>query len=222
MLFTNEVQVIDVSNGGIFVKADRRFEIGREYSVKLEYEDKVLSLHGIVAWSALSERGEGSFGRTVPIYKAGIRFADISMEKLNELIAHMGSAMPDGHESEQVNRTVTPGVQRVAPKKTVLKPRERYRLKKISLRGLLIESERELAIEATLPMELSLLGKRSIGLLGRVAYCLKGEAEGASLYHIGIDFIDMSERDREKLRGFLSLIERKDGSSSCFVTVQPA
>ncbi|MCL5422550.1 MAG: PilZ domain-containing protein [Nitrospirae bacterium] len=54
MLFTSEVKPIDVSIGGICLKADRRFEIGREYTLKLEYDDKILSVNGSVVWSVLS------------------------------------------------------------------------------------------------------------------------------------------------------------------------
>jgi len=50
MLFAAEVDVIDISFGGISLRADRRFDIDREYSVKFKYKDEEVCDHMVYAY----------------------------------------------------------------------------------------------------------------------------------------------------------------------------
>ncbi len=85
MVSANKVELIDISIGGISLKADKRLEIGGEYSLDLEYgEDRTLSLSGAVVWSILT--GTIEKPRRALVYKAGMRFNYVSMIKLNEVI----------------------------------------------------------------------------------------------------------------------------------------
>ncbi len=34
MLFTNDVKILDISMGGVLLKADRRLNIGRDYTIQ--------------------------------------------------------------------------------------------------------------------------------------------------------------------------------------------
>jgi hypothetical protein len=226
MLFANEVKVVDVSMSGISLQSERRFEIGREYLVKLAYEDKVLSLNGIVSWSVLSQQGEGTLGEGIPFYRAGIRFTTVPVEKLNELIEIIESHKRDSSEVDELHKV---SGQRLntrfyidPPSKTILNLPISYRVRKMSLSGMLVESDHELAIETRLPMEISLNGNGLISFKGRVASCLKGEAEGNARYNIGIEYINMSLENKEKLKDFIRLLENMEEDSSFFVTVQAA
>ncbi len=85
MVSASEVKLFDISLGGISLKADKRLEIGGEYSLQLEYgENRTLSLSGAVVWSMLTGTIEEPHRAT--IYKAGMRFNYVSMIKLNEII----------------------------------------------------------------------------------------------------------------------------------------
>ncbi len=76
MIFASMVKLNDISANGVSLNADRRMEIGRVYPLKLEFQNKVLPVSGVVIWSRLNELGERPSGEMVPIYKAGIRFRD--------------------------------------------------------------------------------------------------------------------------------------------------
>jgi Tfp pilus assembly protein PilZ len=226
MLFANEVRVINICMSGISLKSDRRFEIGREYSLKLEYEDKVLPLNGAVMWSVLSGRGRGLFGENIPIYKAGIKFTTVPTDKLNELIDVVMDVIDsherDHYELEELHKVSEQGLINtrfhIDPiEKTVLNSPVSYRLRKVSLNGMVIESGHELAIGTRLPMELSLPGNRVISFDGRIAYCLKMQAEGKALHSIGIEFAEMSLTHRERLKEFMLHLDNKNECSSFFV-----
>ncbi|HYA11924.1 MAG TPA: PilZ domain-containing protein, partial [Thermodesulfovibrionales bacterium] len=61
-----------------------------------------------------------------------------------------------------------------------------------------------------LPMEMTLTENSSIRFLGRVTHCLliKKDTEH---YNIGIEFIDMIEKDKETLAEFIHLVESVKG-----------
>lgn len=86
MIAATEVKVVDISIGGIGIRANRRLNIGHEYALKLEARDKVLSLKGMVVWSKLSDNMLGSHGEVVPVYTAGLKFKAISDDKITQLL----------------------------------------------------------------------------------------------------------------------------------------
>ncbi len=91
IILTNEVNVLDISIDGMLVKADRRFDIGGQYWLRLRYGDNVLSLKGVVMWSVLSELRRTSADSRVPLYKAGIKFIDMARDKYDALIDFISS-----------------------------------------------------------------------------------------------------------------------------------
>ncbi len=223
MLFANEVNVLDISTSGISLKADRRLEIGREYSLKLGYADKILALNGVVMWSILNELRKISADEIAPLYQAGLKFTDISTDKLNELIDFITFHKQSDYELEVLN---TANGQRLGTRvhidptpKPILQFPLTYTLKKLSLSGMLVESEHELALESRLPMEISLPGNESISCTGRVAYCVKADTEDVVLYSIGIEFMDMPDEDKDRLEKFIKALDERDEGPSSFVKI---
>jgi len=224
MLFANKVTVIDLCMSGISLQGDKRFEIGREYAVKLGYEDKVLSLKGTVVWSVLSGKSEGFFGNVGPIYKAGVKFTAAPLDKLSGLIDMIGSQKQRYSGLDSAHKVSR---QLPAPKKFQINPPQKpildmpggYRLKRVSLNGLLVESEREIAIGTRLPMAISLPGNIAISFMGKVAYsyCLRAETASNTRYNVGIAYIDMSLDHKEKLKRLIRFLEDKSEASSLLV-----
>jgi c-di-GMP-binding flagellar brake protein YcgR len=87
---------------------------------------------------------------------------------------------------------------------------ESYGVKKISLGGMLIESESPLEIEERIPMEIILPGDIHIKFLGRIASSLKVSEVGTSRYNIGIEFIEMPEEDKKKLQEFILVLDKAE------------
>jgi len=90
IMCTNNVKVLDISSGGISIKADRRLNIGSSYLFKLEDKGEVLTIRGTVVYSKLRESRQGSNGDIVPVYVAGLKFTTVSDEKkINDIINFM-------------------------------------------------------------------------------------------------------------------------------------
>ena len=89
MALADHVQVLDISEGGISLKADLRFNIGRQYTLTIKTKHMASTVKGIIVWSSLSESKKDVKGNIVPIYKAGLQFTDVSREAINEIIGSL-------------------------------------------------------------------------------------------------------------------------------------
>jgi hypothetical protein len=89
MALADHVQVLDISEGGISLKADIRLNIGRQYTLTIETKRNASTVKGIIVWSSLIENKEDAKGNIVPIYKAGLQFTNVSREAINEIIGSL-------------------------------------------------------------------------------------------------------------------------------------
>ena len=205
MIFASNVKIIDISLGGISLKADRRLNIGSEYTLTVSSKGKVFSTKCIVVWSFIKESMEDLKGNIVPIYTAGMLFKDASNKKIEEIVNfiedHKLDVMVDLHVLSGQRLNVR--VQIEAPDNAVLNFHENYKVKKLSLGGMQIESMYELGIEHKWPMKIIFRGDKAIQFLGRVAWCFLVKKMGQEHYDIGIEFLDMSEHGNEILNEFI-------------------
>lgn len=205
LTFATDVTLLDISMGGISLKADRRLNIGCKYVIKLEDKKKTIALKGEVAWSALSGTRMTPDGETIPLYTAGMKFVDLSQEKTAELLYFV-----EHHRKEEV----PPAVDRRHnvrfligdPGKAILNYPADYKVKVVSLSGMLIETSHSLACESRIPMELSLHDESRISFVGRVVTCQMAGNNDKRQYDIGIEFIDVTDKDREVLRSFIAYV----------------
>jgi c-di-GMP-binding flagellar brake protein YcgR len=212
MMFANDVEIHDISVGGISLRVDRRLNIGNEYTLKIgDSKNKTISLKGSVVWSKISGTKKGLKDEIIPIYSAGMKFVTMSAERIKELTTFL-----EGQENFSREKLHSPSGLRcsmrflVSPplKKAVLDVRESYAVKKLSLGGMLIESESPLEINDRVPMEILLPGDTPIEFLGRTASCLKVPEGDHSRYDIGIEFVEMTEADKRKLHEFVLVLEK--------------
>ena len=106
MALADHVQVLDISEGGISLKADIRLNIGRQYTLTIKTKRNVSTVKGIIVWSSLIENKEDAKGNIVPIYKAGLQFTNVSREAINEIIGSLQYKKQDvniSNDSEYVN-----------------------------------------------------------------------------------------------------------------------
>jgi hypothetical protein len=213
MMFANEVEIHDISVGGISIRVDRRLNMGSVYTLNVGDGNKTISLKGSIVWSMMSGTKKGTRGEVIPIYTAGIKFVTMSTDKMRELTNFL-----DVHANflrEEVDKAggMRCSMRFLVPstlKKAVLDVAENYAVVKLSLGGMLISSESPLEIEERIPMEILLSGDTQIKFVGRIASCLKTGEEGHSRYDIGIEFVEMSEGDRMKLQEFVLVLDKAD------------
>jgi len=81
------VKIIDISKSGVFVKADRKLDIGKKYALKIKYENNILFVKAVVVWSLLEDNVEDANGNIIPIYIAGMQFTDVLQGNITEIIS---------------------------------------------------------------------------------------------------------------------------------------
>jgi len=211
MVLAKYVKILNISIGGISLQTEKRLNVGSQYTLKIEGKGKVITIKGMVVWSLLSESIGDTRGNIIPIYKAGMKFIDLSKEKSNEIAQFIEDHKLD--IDKQVDLYCPDGLRlhvriRIKnPEKAELKFHESYKVKKLSLGGMLIESEHALETESSLPMEMTLTEDKSIAFSGKVTSCLLMKKNNFEHYEIGINFLDISEKDRAILHDFLKLLD---------------
>ena len=86
MLFAKNVEIIDISIGGISFITDRSLDVGSGYILRIEWEGKGLTVKVLVRWSAISEEMEYPGGGPAQVYKIGMEFSDVPEEDIRRII----------------------------------------------------------------------------------------------------------------------------------------
>ena len=212
MLFANSVDIIDVSAGGISLKTDKRLNIGNEYTLKLEGDDDLISVKGTIVRSSLHESRKAANGDMVPIYSVAMKFNDVSHKKICELVKFMEShgeadMSPQVHWLSGLRFNIRFHVSE-SGKASLVCP-ESYIVKKISMGGMLIETDNAMPVDETLPMEISLSDRKKIIFLGRVASCISINRGGRNRHEIGIEFLNMPAERSKVLNDFISVFDQQ-------------
>src|SRR4030066_159237 len=79
----------------------------------------------------------------------------------------------------------------------------KYEVKKMSLSGMLVETEYALDLNSNYDIEL-FLGDNVLKIIGRIAYCEKIDSDDVTKYNIGIEFAEVSDNDKVTLKEFLN------------------
>jgi hypothetical protein len=204
MTFASEVEIVNMSLSGVALKLGRRLNIGSEYTLKLEVNDKTLSVKGMIVWSALDERKSGAKGEDVLVYSAGMKFTDVLTQRLMELVAFI-----DANKLIEEKRLGGLRFYIDAPGKALLDVPRPYHVKVISIRGMLIEADYRLEPEQRCPMEMTMQeGQPPLAFMGRVAFCGEPQTE-TGVHQLGIEFLDLSSADRNRLDAFIQSLAKR-------------
>lgn len=198
MVFASQVDILNLSMGGVAIKADRRLNIGGEYTLKLELAGEAVEIKGVVVWSVMSGAHKAGDADTVPEYSAGLRFRDIFTERVLKLMAFI-----DRHKVFEEHRVGGIRFRIDAPGKALLDSPEEYRVRLISRSGMLIETHHDLELERVYPMEVSPAGMEPIRFAGRVASAVALGTDTPQRCEFGIEFLSLPPEDDERLQAFI-------------------
>jgi Tfp pilus assembly protein PilZ len=207
MLLARYVKILNMSIGGIAVQTDKRMTVGNQYTLKIESKGQTLNVKGVVVWSVLGESIKDAGDNIIPIYTAGMKFTDTSPEKTGEIVDFIEAHKRD--VDKEVDLYSPSGLRlhvRIHiedPEKAVLDSQEGYRVRNLSFSGMLMESEHPFETGSKLPMEITLSEKETIRVSGRVVSCTLMKGDAMDHYHVGIEFQDISAKDRKILKAFL-------------------
>jgi c-di-GMP-binding flagellar brake protein YcgR len=206
MFFTTEVKIVDISFGGVALRLNKRLNMGQEYTLKIESESETISLKGIVVWENMTSLIGEIKDKEFPIYEVGIKFQEVLTGKGANLLNFIS-----GNISDKSIKTRVQGlrVKINQPEKAVIvNDSDSYYVKMIGLGGMLIESKEELDLEGRFSMEMSFSEDvNPIKFLGRTAYCVEIPGNTPKRYDTGIEFIEMNEKDRARLKEFIDILQ---------------
>jgi Tfp pilus assembly protein PilZ len=213
MAFAKDVEIIDISVGGISLKSSKKLSLGSEHMIELKHKDKVIFVKSRVVWSFLTGRLKDLTGALIPIYTVGMQFIDVPNEIINE-IAHF---IEEHKEEEDKIRHIYVGSEQrhyvryniTASAKAKLAFSESCEVKVLSIGGMLIESEHAQEIGNRLQMQLFLSEDEFINLLGRVSSCRLISDRDPEHFDIGVEFLEMSEQDEDVLKAFVNSLHKK-------------
>ena len=201
MLFTDEVELDNISVNGACIRAKRDLNVGRKYLIRIPGKQSPLYVGSAVVWKQECAATEGA----PPSCKAGLRFLSTSPEDLVRLKDFMRtSGVPDDRRVSDTYRPAPLRFNIKANERAVLKCPEVLSVKKISIGGMLMGSRCALAIEEKYPFKLRLSGAAEpIKISGRIASIVAHSENMTTNYDIGVEFLSMDDSDRNRLDGFI-------------------
>ena len=202
LLYSSDLEVLNISIDGAAIETTKRLELNRDYTFRIKYKDINLTLKGRVVWAILVSKEKKDPKTSIPVYRAGVAFADTLSEKANMLL----DFIEDNKIRTFENRLGTVRFKITNTDNIKIDLPHRYKVKKISLAGMLTETEYPLEIDSHHDIEL-FLNDRVVNIVGRIANCEKIEAEKTLIYNTGIEFIQMSDIDIKLLESYLETLE---------------
>lgn len=197
LTFVLNVKILNMSLDGMAVEANHMISVNKEYTIKANHKGEILNLKGKVVWSKLYKTIVSPAGEVVPIYRAGIKFEDVLSEKTLSLLKFI-----------EENRILTLekrilGRFNLKPGDAHIQCPHNFTVRKISLSGMLIESETPLKIDSEFLMTLTKSdGGKDVSVKGRVASLFEPETSDTP-YRIGIEFVSLADRDIEVLKEYI-------------------
>jgi len=201
LIYTSDLEILNISIDGAAIETTKRLELNRDYTFKIQYNNTMLTLRGQVVWAVLvsKKRGMESFK---PIYRAGIQFIDT----LNEKAKILQRFIEENKLRTLENRFGGIRCRISNPEDMLIDLPQKYTVKKISVSGMLVETDYPLEVNAHHDIEL-FLNETLVNILVRIANCAKKDSVKTTCYDIGFEFVTMSEHDRETLQQFIKTFE---------------
>jgi hypothetical protein len=213
MSLTDKVEILDISLGGVALKADRRLNIGKEYMIKLQEKGKTLDVKGIVVRSELSGIEERSHGERASIYTAGLVFKDGFEDKIADFLRPIEQNRKKNSPTV-VDRRLNVRFNITTSGEKILSYPLQFKVRSISLSGMLIQTQQSVEINNTIPMELSLNADKAVTFVGRTIACNMTEIAGQANYDIRVEFTELTDKDKTLLNEFIDLLAKNEAKTS--------
>jgi len=196
MWSTHDVEVANVSIGGLQVRTNRRLTLEREYAFKLKYGTESFPLSGVVKWCFLVGSKIIGPGEQTPVYSAGLKVFDRNSERFYEALHLTDEAcrLPGGDTVVPGEASDTFGIEGLSGEHTawIQMPLD-FRVRATSASGMLIETKETFRAETRLRMQLNIRDK-FIEIVCRVAGQAVDPDTGDFL--MWVEFITVSQDGR--------------------------
>jgi hypothetical protein len=201
VLYTSDLEVLNISIDGAAIETSKRLELKREYTFKIRHRGSFLHLRGMIVWATLVSKMNKVTGAITPVYRAGIRFTDTLSNKADKL-----QFIEDNKVKSFEKRLCGIRFKISTGEEVKVDLQHEYKVKKISLSGMLVETLYPLELDSLNTIELFINGY-TLQIIIRVANCKDITADCITKYDIGFEFIEISAHDGNILQNFLNAIE---------------
>lgn len=212
-VFTCEAAVDNLSVSGVSLLTERVLMKGSSYALNITDDHMDITLQGTVKWCSDHDTANGPPEQAHLKYAAGLEFADLDQETVKRLSRFIEKHLIDKHSQVKIHGMsgVRCNVRFDLDHKgtALLDVPETYGVRKLSLGGMLIDSARDLAPDTRLHMEITLPGNARIDFVGRVASRVPSP-ERTGHFEVGIEFMNMPERDKIRLKEFIRRLYLED------------
>ena len=201
LLFTEEIELRNLSLSGACVRALEEPHIGEKYLLRLRDEKVSRAIRCSVVWKREVSR-DGTLHKE---YTIGLQFLNIASDEIVMLKDYMRiSGTPVAIKISDDFRPSPLRFSFATNTKAVLKCPRVFQVKTISLGGMLIESERAPKIEGHYLMKLPLSrGSDPLKIKGRIASIIPRKESCDPCFDIGVEFLTMEAFDRVRLNSFI-------------------
>jgi Tfp pilus assembly protein PilZ len=203
MSLVGKVQLIDISQGGVALKADRKLNMGKECLIMLGYDGKLIKVKGVVVRSELSGIEERADGEHVTVYSAGIAFKDECAGTVKDFLDSIEQTRisPVPEQADWFYRDIRFSI--TTPNERVLNMPAEFGLKEISQNGVIIQTAHQLKIDSMVLLELSLHSCDPVRFMGVVVSCRMPQGQVCANYDIGVEFSELTDQDSSMLVRFI-------------------
>lgn len=198
-VFSLDVRVLNLSVAGMAVETSGRLNVGRRYEFKLHDGVHEITVPGRVAWCVLGRTRRSPHGDVTPVYKAGVQFDEILTDKAENLVR-----LIEDNAAVRLEKRVFGRFQVGEGGAAKLASEADFVVRKISLAGMLVESDFVLERDSLLTLEVR-LSDETITASGRVAYVEPaGSREGHDVVQLGLEFVELGPDARSALERFIA------------------
>ena len=211
--FTSDIAIRDLSIAGASLVTDRRLVKGSEYILNIFDHDLDITVKGIVKWCSVLYVTESLPDKALRRYAAGLQFSLLAHDEVQSLARLIERHFIDKHTMVNVPE-VSGSRFRIRfhldhKEMAVMMVDEIYRIKQLSLGGMLFESDHAFERETRLHMELAIPENISLDFVGRVTSCIPS-SEKPGYFDVGIEFRKMHEPSKIKLKEFIRRLYLED------------
>ena len=191
-----KLEIMDISAGGMRVSTSQYLVVGKSYPLTLQLDDNRFPVSAQVKWCVLSGSQKLADGEFTSTYIAGIAFENLPSGCGDGLMGFLETCI------ELEIDTGMFGQFQVSDSHSVVADLDfEFSVKRISLTGMLIESEFAPLVDVTFDMKLELTSE-ILNTKGRVVYVKKSE-RNAQLTELGVEFVDLDEKQTSILRNYV-------------------
>jgi hypothetical protein len=198
------IELCNISTVGCCIVTTKTLKPGDNVLLKLPHEKVSSPLKCTIIWERADEEAAATGGEAANLRKAGLKFSDLdtgTLVRIKDFMRLVG--IPSDQKLEDGLRPSPLRYSIFTHEKAKMNYPSTFPVKKISLGGMLVETESDLDAGERYPMALYLSeGDRPVRFRGRVA----SKVPSGKGFDIGVEFCDMSDDDRDRLASFISAL----------------